>query len=984
MKCKSWSNKINNFVVRRLKSIKINGTQQQQLQSPPTPNSIVIPATVAVAAAAASSSSSGSSSSSSSGSCSSSSSSSNNLDYSQFTIAAATTAATTASTQAATMPAMPKEKATTAVSLSETNFSELQIKELVVVVEAMATTAAAASRLQQQQQHGTCGCGAASAATTAATTVTTATSAAAAAAAAATENNNNSRYGTINKYLTNGHTSPLAAAVASNSSSVASTPQCSKMCCRQQYQNGIRHEQRLQQQQQQQQQSLQQPTPAQQQQQQQTPPPPRRSPNDFIFGRYIGEGSFSMVYLAVDIHSRREYAIKVCEKGLILRERKQDYIKREREVMHMMTNVPGFVNLSCTFQDQRSLYFVMTYARKGDLLPYINRVGSFDVACTRHYAAELLLACEQMHRRNVVHRDLKPENILLDEDMHTLIADFGSAKVMTPRERAYASEHCAATSTTDEDDVDDDEYYDQDLDDDDDDDVDDDDYEVDVDDDEDQQQNSSAADEVDSPRRHHHHNQDHLLLRQNRRERQRLLQYSRAQQQRHNPRRRGSFVGTAQYVSPEVLQNGPITPAADLWALGCIIYQMISGLPPFRGSNDYVIFKEILRCAVDFPQGFDKDAEDLVRKLLKIEPRERLGAQDEFGFYESIRSHPFFNGINWQTLRQQTPPPIYPYLPGVNQDEDFRSNVYSVPGDLEPGLDERQITRLLSAELGVGSSVAMPAQPSTSKNSFDLSDSEKLQRLEAQKTDKWHVFADGEVILKKGFVNKRKGLFARKRMLLLTTGPRLIYIDPVQMIKKGEIPWSPELRAEVKNFKIFFVHTPNRTYYLDDPEGYAMNWLKAIENMSKLSYGEASAAASSLTATTTTTTTTTTSAGATIISTATTNYGGSNNSLAIVHNINIINAAATAASPATPLASAAATTTTSSSSSSSSASSTSSTSSSSSAVTSAAAATTSSNSSPTARRSSPVAAVCRHLLESTTRSSSSATGTSPSKKTASN
>lgn len=92
-------------------------------------------------------------------------------------------------------------------------------------------------------------------------------------------------------------------------------------------------------------------------------------------------------------------------------------------------------------------------------------------------------------------------------------------------------------------------------------------------------------------------------------------------------------------------------------------------------------------------------------------------------------------------------------------------------------------------------------------DSFDLSDAQKMQRLEAQKTDKWHVFADGEVILKKGFVNKRKGLFARKRMLLLTTGPRLIYIDPVQMIKKGEIPWSPELRAEIKNFKIFFVHT---------------------------------------------------------------------------------------------------------------------------------------------------------------------------------
>lgn len=73
--------------------------------------------------------------------------------------------------------------------------------------------------------------------------------------------------------------------------------------------------------------------------------------------------------------------------------------------------------------------------------------------------------------------------------------------------------------------------------------------------------------------------------------------------------------------------------------------------------------------------------------------------------------------------------------------------------------------------------------------------------------DKWHQFVDGEVIIKQGFVNKRKGLFARKRMLLLTTGPRLIYVDPVQMVKKGEIPWSAELKTETKSFKIFFVHT---------------------------------------------------------------------------------------------------------------------------------------------------------------------------------
>lgn len=85
---------------------------------------------------------------------------------------------------------------------------------------------------------------------------------------------------------------------------------------------------------------------------------------------------------------------------------------------------------------------------------------------------------------------------------------------------------------------------------------------------------------------------------------------------------------------------------------------------------------------------------------------------------------------------------------------------------------------------------------------------EKRHRVEEQSRDsKWHQFVDGELILKQGLIDKRKGLFARRRMLLLTTGPRLFYVDPANMVLKGEIPWSPELRVEAKNFKIFLVHT---------------------------------------------------------------------------------------------------------------------------------------------------------------------------------
>jgi 3-phosphoinositide dependent protein kinase-1 len=57
-----------------------------------------------------------------------------------------------------------------------------------------------------------------------------------------------------------------------------------------------------------------------------------------------------------------------------------------------------------------------------------------------------------------------------------------------------------------------------------------------------------------------------------------------------NNERRGTFVGTAYYVSPEMLKENIAAPASDIWALGCIIYRMLTGDVPFSGSTDYQTF----------------------------------------------------------------------------------------------------------------------------------------------------------------------------------------------------------------------------------------------------------------------------------------------------------------------------------------------------------------------------------------------------------
>lgn len=73
---------------------------------------------------------------------------------------------------------------------------------------------------------------------------------------------------------------------------------------------------------------------------------------------------------------------------------------------------------------------MLTYAKNGELLTHINRVKQLSSECARFYAAELVVALEHLRAANVIHRDLKPENILLDENMHILVTDFGSVKIV--------------------------------------------------------------------------------------------------------------------------------------------------------------------------------------------------------------------------------------------------------------------------------------------------------------------------------------------------------------------------------------------------------------------------------------------------------------------------------------------------------------------------------------------------------------------------
>lgn len=127
------------------------------------------------------------------------------------------------------------------------------------------------------------------------------------------------------------------------------------------------------------------------------------------------------------------------------------------------------------------------------------------------------------------------------------------------------------------------------------------------------------------------------------------------------PERAASFVGTAEYVSPELLTDKSAGKASDIWAYGCIIYQLLAGRPPFKGGSEYLTFQKIVGLEYDFPAGFPPAARDLVERCLVLDPTRRLTL-------EHIKNHEFFDGQKFgKVLWEKRAPRLKPYVPPAQE-----------------------------------------------------------------------------------------------------------------------------------------------------------------------------------------------------------------------------------------------------------------------------------------------------------------------------
>ena len=443
-------------------------------------------------------------------------------------------------------------------------------------------------------------------------------------------------------------------------------------------------------------------------------------PNNFQKIKLLGKGDVGLVFLVKARNVEQldgTFAMKVYKKSDIVKRNKVARVKLEREILSV-TNHPFVVSMYAAFQTHKRLYVILQYCPGGELYRMIKRQpnGRIPEEWARFYAAEILIAVEYLHFMGYLYRDLKPENILLHATGHVMIADFDLAKhqvhEFTDKEKQQGASVMQFKKSTG---------------------------------------NRSAHSSIGTPSSSvvelpergtaaagaakksrssanvvvdQRTGQPVVLLNQ---------QSYRFGAPVANNNKRGasssgrggsggggccscgakavlrpvldtetqlavdafgdhlstSFVGTIEYVAPEVIMQEGYSGSVDWWTFGVLLYEMVFGKTPFKGKDMNGTLAHVLNADIDFEMpdndeiSASKELRDLLPKLLEREVSDRLKSPD------AIRSHPFFATIAWPLLRHMQPP----YVPTLATETDtgnFRAFANFVDSDSDFEEEEKE------------------------------------------------------------------------------------------------------------------------------------------------------------------------------------------------------------------------------------------------------------------------------------------------------
>lgn len=347
----------------------------------------------------------------------------------------------------------------------------------------------------------------------------------------------------------------------------------------------------------------------------------------------LGCGDIGSVYLAELSATKCYFAMKVMDKASLASRKKLLRAQTEREILQSLDH-PFLPTLYTHFETDKFSCLVMEFCPGGDLHTLRQRQPGkyFSEQAVRFYVAEVLLALEYIHMLGIVYRDLKPENVLVRDDGHIMLSDFdlslrcavsptlvkSSSNESEPlrRDPVYCVQPaCIEPSCI--------------------------------------QPSCVAPTTCFSPR---------FFSSRSKKEKKakdignQLNPLPELIAEPTNARSM-SFVGTHEYLAPEIIKGEGHGSAVDWWTFGIFLYELLFGRTPFKGSGNRATLFNVVGQPLRFPEApvVSFAARDLIKGLLVKEPQHRLAYKR--GATE-IKQHPFFEGVNWALIRCAMPPEI--------------------------------------------------------------------------------------------------------------------------------------------------------------------------------------------------------------------------------------------------------------------------------------------------------------------------------------
>ncbi|KAF6137072.1 hypothetical protein GIB67_030836 [Kingdonia uniflora] len=386
--------------------------------------------------------------------------------------------------------------------------------------------------------------------------------------------------------------------------------------------------------------------------------------NHFRLLKRLGCGDIGSVYLSELSGAKSYYAMKVMDKTALAARKKLPRAQTEREILQSLDH-PFLPTLYTHFETDKFSCLVMEFCPGGDLHALRQKQPGkhFPEHAARFYVAEILLALEYLHMLGIIYRDLKPENVLVRDDGHIMLSDFDLSlrcavcptlvKSSNTSHNLSKKNSCIEPSCV--------------------------------------IQPSCMQPTCFAPRFLSSKSNKVKKIKKIKPRNEVYTDINLLPELMAEPTgaRSMSFVGTHEYLAPEIIKGEGHGSAVDWWTFGIFLYELLFGKTPFKGSGNRATLFNVVGQPLRFPDNPNVSfaARDLIRGLLVKEPQHRLAYRR--GATE-VKQHPFFQNVNWALIRCTTPPDVpKPFsmddLPGTKEMPMAKQTSENAPGvDLKP------------------------------------------------------------------------------------------------------------------------------------------------------------------------------------------------------------------------------------------------------------------------------------------------------------